>query len=71
MDSYLKELQTNHRKNKGITYGIYEKTKLIAFIGLEISEYGIYIYELLRMINLEDAVWEKFLCKPVLITHLN
>ncbi|MEK7171697.1 MAG: GNAT family N-acetyltransferase [Patescibacteria group bacterium] len=46
LDSYLKELQTNHRKNKGITYGIYEKTKLIAFIGLEISEYGIYINEL-------------------------
>ncbi|MBI5152248.1 GNAT family N-acetyltransferase [Candidatus Peregrinibacteria bacterium] len=46
LDSYLKELQINYEKNKGITYGIYEKDKLIAFIGLEILGSGIYINEL-------------------------
>ncbi|MFH1284098.1 MAG: GNAT family N-acetyltransferase [Candidatus Peregrinibacteria bacterium] len=46
LDSYLEELQVNYEKNKGITYGIYEKNKLIAFIGFEILSSGIYINEL-------------------------
>lgn len=48
LDSYLEELQMNYKKNKGITYGIYEKDELIAFIGLETetSSPGIYINEL-------------------------
>lgn len=46
LDSYIEELQMNYEKNKGITYGIYEKDKLIAFIGLEILSPGIYINEL-------------------------
>lgn len=46
LNGYIKELQINYEKNKGITYGIYEKNELIAFIGLEILEPGIYINEL-------------------------